>query len=79
MSKTLGEKMGTGGLSLGGSSGKIYVPTGDKKTFRDVAGQEEAKEALREVVDYLSHPEKVCYHRRQVPQRRTSGWPSRNG
>jgi len=58
MSKTLGEKMGTGGLSLGGSSGKIYVPTGDKKTFRDVAGQEEAKEALREVVDYLSHPEK---------------------
>ena len=34
------------------------MPTGDKKTFRDVAGQEEAKEALREVVDYLSHPEK---------------------
>ncbi|MFY9176077.1 MAG: ATP-dependent zinc metalloprotease FtsH [Caldicoprobacterales bacterium] len=58
MSKVLGDKMGQGGLSLGGSAGKIYVPTGDKKTFKDVAGQEEAKEALREIIDYLSHPDR---------------------
>ncbi|HZJ57389.1 MAG TPA: ATP-dependent zinc metalloprotease FtsH [Clostridia bacterium] len=58
MSKTLGDRMGAGGLALGGNAGKVYVPTGDKKTFHDVAGQEEAKEALTEVVDYLSHPER---------------------
>ncbi|NLI60042.1 MAG: ATP-dependent zinc metalloprotease FtsH [Clostridiales bacterium] len=58
MSKSLGNKMGGGGLAFGGNTGKIYVPTGDKKTFNDVAGQEEAKEALTEVVDYLSHPER---------------------
>lgn len=58
MTKFLGNKMGAGGLAFGGSTGKIYVPTGDKKTFKDVAGQEEAKEALTEIVDYLSHPQK---------------------
>lgn len=58
MSKTLGEKMGTGGLALGGSAGKVYVPTGDKKSFKDVAGQEEAKEALTEIIDFLSRPER---------------------
>lgn len=47
---------GAGGLALGGQAGKVYVPDGDKKNFLDVAGQDEAKESLTEIVDYLAHP-----------------------
>ena len=44
--------------SFGRSSARRYQPTGDKVTFADVAGIEEAKEELREVVDFLRAPEK---------------------
>lgn len=37
---------------------KKYEPSHDKKTFDDVAGQEEAEESLREIVDYLKNPDK---------------------
>ncbi len=51
---------GLQGLQFGGSAGKVYTPDCDKKTFEDVAGQEEAKESLLEIVDYLDHPEKYA-------------------
>jgi cell division protease FtsH len=44
--------------SFGRSSARRYQPTGDKVTFADVAGIEEAKAELTEVVDFLRHPDK---------------------
>ena len=53
-------KMGGGGagnfMSFGKSNAKIYVEAQSGKTFNDVAGQDEAKEALRELVDFLHDP-----------------------
>jgi cell division protease FtsH len=43
---------------FGRSSARRYQPGGDKVTFKDVAGIDEAKEELSEVVDFLRHPEK---------------------
>jgi cell division protease FtsH len=43
---------------FGRSSARRYQPGGDKVTFKDVAGIEEAKAELTEVVDFLRHPEK---------------------
>ncbi|HMM69711.1 ATP-dependent zinc metalloprotease FtsH [Gudongella oleilytica] len=45
-------------LSFGKSNAKIYVESKTGKTFDDVAGQEEAKEALEEIVDFLHNPTK---------------------
>ena len=44
--------------SFGRASARRYQPTGDKITFEDVAGIEEAEAELLEVVDFLRHPEK---------------------
>jgi cell division protease FtsH len=44
--------------SFGRSSARRYQPSADKVTFADVAGIEEAKQELTEVVDFLRHPEK---------------------
>lgn len=44
--------------SLGKSNAKIYVKARTRKTFEDVAGQDEAKETLAEIVDFLHDPEK---------------------
>src|SRR5438477_7244724 len=44
--------------SFGRSRASRYQPSGDRVTFADVAGIEEAKEELSEVVDFLRHPEK---------------------
>jgi cell division protease FtsH len=44
--------------SFGRSSAQRYKPSGDRVTFADVAGIEEAKAELSEVVDFLRHPEK---------------------
>jgi cell division protease FtsH len=44
--------------SFGRSRARRYQPSGDKVTFADVAGIEEAKQELTEVVDFLRHPEK---------------------
>ncbi len=44
--------------NFGRSRARRYEPTGDRVTFADVAGIEEAEEELNEVVDFLRHPEK---------------------
>lgn len=47
-------------MSFGKSSAKVYVKAQTGKTFEDVAGQDEAKEALEEIVDFLHDPEKYA-------------------
>ena len=50
--------MGSGGLmSIGKSRAKIYVEKDTKVTFEDVAGATEAKQELREVIDFLRNPQ----------------------
>lgn len=48
--------MGGNALQFGKSNAKIYVESQTGKKFTDVAGQEEAKDALLEVVDFLHDP-----------------------
>ncbi len=58
--KRVGKRTGIPGniTSLGKSNAKIYVKAQTRKTFEDVAGQDEAKETLVEIVDFLHDPEK---------------------
>ena len=60
MSRMMSKKMSgmNPAMSFGKSGAKIYAEAETGKTFADVAGQEEAKEALREIVDFLHTPEK---------------------
>lgn len=58
MSKRIGG-MGNA-MSFAKSSAKVYVKAQTGKTFADVAGQDEAKEALEEIVDFLHNPEKYA-------------------
>lgn len=51
-------RMGGGAMTFGKSKAKIYVEAQTGKSFEDVAGQEEAKEALQEIVDFLHNPKK---------------------
>ena len=56
----LGPKLGGGGnmMSFGKSNAKVYIEAQTGKTFKDVAGQDEAKEALQEIVSFLHNPAK---------------------
>ena len=60
-SKAIQSRMGSGGgnfMSFGKSGARIYADSDVKTTFADVAGQDEAKEALTEIVDFLHNPRK---------------------
>lgn len=57
--RSIGKRMGsTDVMTFGKSKAKIYVQSETGKSFVDVAGQDEAKEALMEIVDFLHEPEK---------------------
>lgn len=56
ISKRMGGGIGANAMSFGKSGAKIYAENETGKTFADVAGQEEAKEALTEIVDFLHNP-----------------------
>ena len=58
--RSMSKKMGGGAnaMQFGKSNAKVYVEAQTGKTFDDVAGQDEAKEALTEIVDFLHNPKK---------------------
>ena len=59
MKKAMSKMGGIGNaMSFGKSNAKVYVKAQTGKTFKDVAGQDEAKDALREIVDFLHNPQK---------------------
>ena len=60
MGKKMMKSMGGNAMSFGKSGAKIYAETETGKTFADVAGQDEAKEALTEIVDFLHNPGKYA-------------------
>ncbi len=60
MSKMMKGMGGGNSMSFGKSNAKIYAETLTGKSFSDVAGQEEAKETLTEVVDFLNNPNKYA-------------------
>ena len=59
-SRSIQARMGTGGnfMSFGNGGAKIYADAEIKTTFADVAGQNEAKEMLKEIVEFLHKPQK---------------------
>ena len=54
----MGKRKGGNAMSFGKSNAKVYVEAQTGKSFADVAGQDEAKEALMELVDFLHNPGK---------------------
>lgn len=58
MMKNMGGGAGAGVMTFGKSNAKIYVNSSTGIKFSDVAGEDEAKELLSEIVDYLHNPEK---------------------
>ncbi|WP_288151992.1 ATP-dependent zinc metalloprotease FtsH [uncultured Prevotella sp.] len=59
---------GGGFLSLGKSGAKVYAERDVKTTFADVAGQDEAKETLKEIVDFLHNPKKYTRLGAKLPK-----------
>ena len=61
-------KGGGGVMGVGKSNAKLYVQNKTGVTFQDVAGQEESKESLREIVDFLHNPEKYTRIGAKLPK-----------
>ena len=68
LSKKMMKSMGGNAMSFGKSGAKIYAETETGKTFADVAGQDEAKEALTEIVDFLHNPNKYASIGAKLPK-----------
>ncbi len=62
------KKMGGGVMSFGKNTAKLYAENETGKTFKDVAGQEEAKESLVEIVDFLHKPERYAEIGARLPK-----------
>ena len=64
------KRMGGGGgvMGVGKSNAKMYVEKSTGVTFKDVAGQDEAKESLQEVVDFLHNPQKYTAIGAKLPK-----------
>ncbi len=74
MSKRMG---GNNAMTFGKSNAKIYAENETGITFADVAGEEEAKDALKEIVDFLHNPQKYADIGANLP-RAPFWWDLRN-
>ncbi len=63
-------KLGGGGMmgAIGASKAKVYMEKQTGVTFRDVAGQDEAKESLQEIIDFLHNPQKYAEIGAKLPK-----------
>ena len=71
MWKFLFSRMGGGGggvMGIGKNNAKVYVESEIKVTFDDVAGQEEAKDSLKEIIDFLNAPAKYTEIGAKLPK-----------
>ena len=66
----LTRRMGGGGMmgSIGASKAKMYMEKQTGVTFKDVAGQDEAKESLQEIIDFLHNPQKYAEIGAKLPK-----------
>ncbi len=62
------KRMGGGAMGVDKSNAKVYVEKSTGVTFKDVAGQDEAKESLQEVVDFLHNPQKYTSIGAKLPK-----------
>ena len=60
LSRSMAKRMGGNAMTFGKSNAKIYAESETGVTFADVAGEEEAKDALKEIVDFLHDPKKYA-------------------
>lgn len=77
MSKRMGGMGGLGGI--GESKAKVYMEKQTGVTFADVAGEDEAKESLVEIIDFLHNPQKYAAHWREAAEGRAARRPSGHG
>lgn len=68
LSRKMMKNMGGNVMNFGKSNAKIYAETETGKSFADVAGQDEAKEALNEIVDFLHNPGKYSVIGAKLPK-----------
>ncbi|MBU5485275.1 ATP-dependent zinc metalloprotease FtsH [Clostridium sp. MSJ-11] len=68
MFSKIDKKMGSGVMSFGKNTAKIYAESETGVTFKDMAGQEEAKESLVEIVDFLHNPKKYSEIGAKLPK-----------
>ena len=68
LQKKMMKNMGGNMMSFGKSGAKIYAESETGKTFADVAGQDEAKEALTEIVDFLHNPNRYAAIGAKLPK-----------
>ena len=66
--RNMSSKMGGGLGGVGKANAKVYVEKSTGVTFRDVAGQDEAKESLEEIIDFLHNPDKYTAIGAKLPK-----------
>ena len=68
--RMLTKRMGEGGImgGMGASKAKVYMEKQTGVTFQDVAGQDEAKESLQEIIDFLHNPQKYAEIGAKLPK-----------